>query len=346
EAEQKFKELAEAYEVLNDPDKRHKYDHFGHDGLKSAFGPGGFDFSRDFTHFSDLNDLFGGLFSGGGGIFDALFGQTGRRQSSHNQPLQGSDLRYDMELDFEDAIFGTTRKIDIPVSENCKTCSGTGSKPGTSKETCRHCNGQGSVISSTGWFRVQQNCPICNGAGEVIAHPCKTCHGVGLVKKREQISLKVPPGVDTGSRMRLTGKGEAGLRGGPAGDLIVVIRVRQHILFQRQGDDLFCEMPIPVETAILGGEIQVPTLENPATIKVPAGVASGHLFRLKGHGVQSVGGYNKGDLHVRLVVEMTKHLSGSQKKKLREFIDSCSPDNYPDTKKFNSSFARYIKPKK
>ena len=336
DAEEKFKELSEAYEVLNDPQKRRQYDQFGHAGLKSSFGPGGFDFSRDFTHGADLHDIFGDLFGGTGGMFEEFFGRAGGRRGSADgsQAVRGADLRFDLEIDFEASVFGQEREITLPVSEACPKCNGTGSEPGRHKETCRHCNGRGVVVTSSGFFHVQQDCPSCGGRGEIITHPCRACRGTGLVKNRKQLTLKIPPGVETGSRMRLAGRGEGGARGAPAGDLYVMLHVRPHSLFQRQGSDLFCEVPVSLDVALLGGEIQVPTIEGWVNLKLAPGTENGKLFRLRGKGVPGLGPENPGDLHVRVVVEVPKNLSGAQKRKLKEFMDNCAVDQYPARNQF------------
>jgi molecular chaperone DnaJ len=343
-AEEKFKELSEAYEVLSDSRKRRQYDQFGHAGLKSSFGPGGFDFSRDFTHGADLRDIFGDLFGGGGGVFEEFFGRSGgRRDAAHGSRAgRGADLRFDLEIDFEASIFGQEHEITLPVSETCPTCNGTGSEPGRQKETCRHCNGRGVIVTSSGFFHVQQDCPSCGGRGEIITHPCRTCRGAGLVKNRRQLTLKIPPGVETGSRLRLAGRGEGGVRGGPAGDLYVMLHVRPHSLFQRQGNDLFCEVPVPLDTALLGGEIQVPTIEGRANLKLAPGTENGKLFRLRNKGVPGLGGEGPGDLHVRIIVEIPKNLSGAQKRKLKEFMDACAADQYPARNQFQKYAEEFL----
>jgi molecular chaperone DnaJ len=332
-SEQKFKEISEAYEVLSDAGKRQKYDQFGHDGLKSTFGPGGFDFSRDFTHGADLQDILGSIFGDGGGIFDDFFG-GGRRRSQRTGPQRGQDLRFDIEVDLEEAAFGSEREIAFPVSVECEKCSGSGVAAGSKRETCQHCAGRGTVVSGGGFFQVRQGCPICGGSGTIIKKPCKKCDGSGRCKTRKRLTLKIPRGVETGSRLRLGGRGEGGVRGGPSGDLYVVIHVRKHDLFERRGDDLYCQVPVPFETAAVGGEIKVPTVDGYAKLKLAPGTPSGKVFRLRGKGVENVEGYGRGDLHVKVVAEVPVKLSSSQKKLLKEFDAKRKDDNYPDGMKF------------
>ncbi|MBN1674144.1 MAG: molecular chaperone DnaJ [Kiritimatiellae bacterium] len=345
EAEAKFKEISEAYEVLSDAQKRRQYDQFGHDGLKSAFGPGGFDFARDFTHFSDLEDILGSLF-GGGGIFDEFFGGGARRRRSATAPRRGADLRFDLEIEFEEAVFGSEREVTLPVNDPCADCSGTGVTPGSRKETCKHCGGRGVIVSSSGFFQVRQTCPVCSGTGEVIASPCRKCHGTGKVKTRRRLTLRIPPGVETGSRLRLGGKGEAGERGGPAGDLYVQLHVRPHDLFQRRGDDLFCEIPVPVEMAALGGEVQVPTIDGYAKLKLAPGTENGKIFRLRGKGMSSAHSYGKGDQLVQVLVEVPVRLNAAQKKLLAEFQKAQSDDNYPTASRFKKRVEAFFDRKK
>lgn len=332
EAEAKFKEVSEAYEILSDPEKRQRYDQFGHEGLRSAFGPGGFDFSRDFTHFNDLQDILGSMFGEGGGIFEEFFG-GGRRRGSRGGSQAGADLRFDLEIDFEEAAFGSQREITLPINEQCETCKGTGAKPGTSEQTCKQCGGHGMVVSTNGFFQVRQTCPVCGGAGRVIANPCHACQGQGRVKGRKRLTLKIPAGVETGSRLRLAGKGEGGLRGAPAGDLYVILHVREHELFRRQDEDLFCELPVPFDIAALGGDIEVPTIEGYARLRIEAGTETGRIYRLRGKGMPHLEGYGKGDLHVRVVVEVPARLNSRQKKALAEFQAASSPENYPLSQK-------------
>lgn len=326
-AEAKFKEVSEAYEVLSDAEKRHLYDQYGHEGMKSTFGPDGFNFSRDFTHVSDLQDLFGSLFGESGGIFEDFFG--GGRRTSRTGPQQGADLRYDLEIEFEEAMFGAKREITLVVAEQCGTCKGMGSEPGSAEETCRHCGGRGAVISASGFFQVRQTCPVCGGSGKMITKPCRECKGSGRQKNRKRLTLPIRPGVETGSRLRLAGQGEGGVRGGPPGDLYVLLHVKPSDLFQREGTELLCEMPVPMHVAALGGEVNVPTLDGLAALKIDAGTETGKIYRLRGKGVPSLDGHGRGDLHVRVVVEVPVRLDSRQKKILKDFGEACGDGNFP-----------------
>lgn len=332
EAEAKFKEISEAYEVLSDKDKRQQYDQFGHDGLKSSFGPGGFDFNRDFTHMGDLQDILGTIF-GSGGLGDIFGGGSGRRRS-RTVARPGSDLRFDLEIDLEEAAFGSKRDITLPIAEECDRCHGAGMEPGTKRETCKHCNGQGAVVSGGGFFQMRQTCPVCGGEGSIIRNPCRTCNGVGRKKIKKHLTLTIPKGVETGSRLRLAGKGEGGIRGGPAGDLYVILHVARHELFERSSDELLCEVPVPFEIAALGGEVEVPTIDGFAKIKIAAGTETGKILRLKGKGMPNIEGYSRGDLHVQIKIEVPSKLSSEQKKMLKEYMDTCNDSNYPLKKKF------------
>jgi molecular chaperone DnaJ len=324
-AEEKFKELGEAYEALSDPQKRAAYDQYGH----AAFDPrmragrsGGF---------HDPADIFREVFGGGGSIFDELFG-GGRHDPT--QPQRGSDLRYDMEITFEEAAGGCEKEIAVSKLEKCDVCHGTGAEAGSKSKTCPTCGGRGQVISSRGIFSIAQTCPRCEGAGRVIEKPCRNCQGTGRREHASKITIRIPPGVDTGSRLRSSGNGEAGVRGGPSGDLYVVLHVKPHDIFQREGDDLLCEVPVSFVQATLGAEIEVPTLSGKAQVKIPAGTQPGTTFRLKGKGIKNVQGYGLGDLHVRVTVEVPSHLNGAQKAKLQEFAELCDERVSPMTKSF------------
>jgi len=332
EAAEKFKELSEAYEVLSDEKKRRQYDQYGHDGMKSTFGPGGFDFSRDFTHMSDIQDILGSLFGeGGGGMFESFMGGAGGgRRRTRGGVQRGDDLRFDLEIDLEEAVFGSERELELPVTEECDLCHGTGAASGSSRETCRQCGGHGFVISGGGFFQVRQTCPVCNGEGSMVRRPCAKCTGTGRARARRRLALRIPRGVETGSRLRLTGKGEGGNKGGPAGDLYVVLHVREHELFERQGDDLICTVPISPAVAALGGEIEIPTPDGFAKIKLPPGTPNGKVFRLRDKGVPNIEGRGHGDLHVRVTLEVPTRLNGKQRKALEDFAASTEEANYPD----------------
>lgn len=312
EATDKFKEVKEAYEVLSDAQKRAAYDQFGHAGVDGTRGAGGPGF--------DPRDAFGDIF---GDVFGDIFG-VGRRGRS--QVYRGADLRYELELTLEQAVFGANVNIDFATLAECGECGGSGSSKGSKPVTCDTCRGAGQVRMQQGFFTVQQTCPRCNGRGQVITDPCGSCRGQGRVRKQKTLSVKVPQGVDTADRIRLSGEGEAGRNGGPPGDLYVEIRVNDHPIFERDGSHLSCEVPVSFATAALGGSIEVPTLGGNATIKIPAETQSGRVFRLREKGIRPVRGGAVGDLFCRIVVETPVNLSRDQKDLLRKFEDSLQKD--------------------
>lgn len=310
ESEEKFKEATEAYEVLSDAQKRSAYDQFGHAAVDGSGGAGGAGGGFGGGSFSDIfGDVFGDIFGGGGA-------RGGARSN------RGADLRYTLDLDLEEAVKGTSVKIRVPSAVPCGSCGGSGAEKGTKPETCGTCHGAGQVRMQQGFFSIQQTCPKCRGAGKTIKTPCHTCHGSGLVEEQKTLSVKVPPGVDTGDRIRLAGEGEAGMNGGPAGDLYVQVSVREHKIFTRDGRNLYCEVPISFVDAALGGELEVPTLDGRVKLKIPEETQTGKLFRLRGKGVPALRGGAPGDLLCRVVVETPVKLSRKQKDLLREFQDS------------------------
>jgi molecular chaperone DnaJ len=328
-AEEKFKELGEAYEALNDPQKRAAYDQHGHAAFDRRAGGG---FARGGGGgFHDPFDIFREVFGGGGNMFEDLFG-GGR--SDPTRPQRGDDLRYDMEITFEEAAHGCEKEITVTKPDRCDVCSGTGAESGSKTKTCPTCGGRGQVISSRGIFSIAQTCPGCQGAGKVIEKPCKTCRGSGRRDLTSKIKLRIPAGVDSGSRLRSSGNGEAGLRGGPQGDLYVILHVKQHEIFQRDGDDLLCEVPVNLVQATLGADVRVPTLDGKSEIRIPAGTQPGTMFRVKGKGVKNVQGHGQGDLHVRITVEVPTHLNAAQKAKLQEFAELCNGKESPISQSF------------
>ena len=304
-SDEQFKEAKEAYEVLKDSDKRSAYDRFGHDGVRGGpGGQGGFGAEG----FSDIfGDVFGDIFGGGG------------RRGGGPQVFRGADLGYELRLDLEKAVAGDNVKIDVPTQVACETCSGSGAKKGSEPIQCTTCGGIGQVRMQQGFFSIQQTCPACKGAGTTIADPCNDCHGRGRIRKTRTLAVKVPPGVDDGDRIRLSGEGEAGRNGGPAGDLYVEIRVNPHKIFEREGSNLSCEVPVSIAAATLGGEVELPTLDGNVSLKIPAGTQSGKVFRLRSKGVRTVRDARNGDLFAQVAVETPVHLTAEQKELLEKF---------------------------
>ena len=314
EAEDRFKEAKEAYEVLTDAQKRAAYDQYGHAGVEAAAargraGPGPAD---------AFSDIFGD-------VFGDIFGTA--RRGGHSQVFRGADLRYELELDLHQAVFGHTVEIEVPKLVECETCHGSGAAKGSKPQTCDACGGNGQVRISQGFFQLQQTCPKCRGTGTLIRNPCDTCLGQGRVRRTRKLSVKIPAGVDTGDRIRLGGEGEAGRNGGPAGDLYVEVHVREHAIFERDGEHLSCEVPVSFATAALGGTVEVPTLDGNVSLKIPAETQSGRVFRLRDKGVKPVRGGSRGDLFCRVVVETPVHLSGEQRELIRKLEESLKQDD-------------------
>ncbi|MEK7323452.1 MAG: molecular chaperone DnaJ [Pseudomonadota bacterium] len=323
-AEEQFKEAKEAYEVLTDARKRAAYDQFGHAGVDPSAGGGGAGGGANF------NDVFGDIF---GDIFGGMRG--GGQQSGVRR---GADLRYNLELTLEEAVHGTSVKIRVPTLVGCKTCDGSGAAKGSGPVKCTTCGGVGQVRMQQGFFSLQQTCPRCRGSGSIIENPCKTCHGQGRVQEHKTLSVKIPPGVDNGDRIRLAGEGEAGEHSGPAGDLYVYVKVKDHAIFTREENNLYCEVPISFATAALGGELEVPTLDGRVKLKIAAETQSGQMFRLRAKGVSSVHGGGVGDLMCRVVVETPVHLNDKQKTLLREFEDSLKEKEHSHSPKAKGWF--------
>jgi molecular chaperone DnaJ len=326
-AESKFKEANEAYDVLKDPERKAAYDRFGHAAFEGGMGGGGGQRQGDFSSaFSDVfDDLFGDFMGGG------------QRGGGRSRASRGSDLRYNLEISLEDAYSGLQKSINVPTSVQCSPCNGSGAAGGSEPSTCPTCSGMGKVRASQGFFTVERTCPSCSGMGQVISNPCSSCGGQGRSNKDRSLSVNVPAGVETGTRIRLSNEGEAGLRGGPAGDLYIFIEVREHKIFQRDGSSLFCRIPVSMSGAALGGDIEVPTMDGGRSrVKIPAGSQSGRQMRLRGKGMPAIKSAQKGDMFIEIAVETPVNLTSKQRELLREF-EALSEDNNPESKSFFSS---------
>jgi len=335
QAEERFKEVGEAYEILSNEEKRAAYDRFGH----GAFSGGG---QRSHDPFDLFREVFGGGGGGGGGgIFEELFGGGGRRRGGGTNN-RGADLRYDLEINLEEAAEGTEKQLELEKAVTCTQCKGSGSSSDSGSTTCNTCGGHGQVISSRGFFQVQQTCPDCRGGGQIIKNPCSSCSGEGRVEELSRIKLKIPAGIAHGSRIRSTGNGESGWRGGGHGDLYVVVHVKEHDVFEREDNDLFCEVPIPFIVATLGGELEIPTLTGKSSIKIPPGTQNATVFRLRERGIQFLNSTRKGDLMVQVQVEIPTKLNKEQREMLQSFADSIGVKNSPMHESFFEKAKRFF----
>ena len=329
-AEVRFKEVSEAYEVLKDPQKRAAYDHFGHAAFEGGLGAGARGFGPDFA--SSMSDIFDDLFG------EFMGGRRGGRQRSSRE--RGADLRYNLEISLSEAYEGKTAQICVPTSVSCETCSGSGARAGTKPTSCPTCGGYGKVRASQGFFTIERTCPNCQGRGETIEDPCHSCRGSGRVTKERTLSVNIPPGVEDGTRIRLAGEGEAGLRGGPAGDLYIFLAIKPHEFFQRDGADIFCKVPISMTTAALGGQIEVPTVDGAATrVKIPEGSESGKQFRLKSKGMPVLRSKVTGDMYIQVEVETPKNLT----KRQRELLDEFERESHKETSPESAGFFARVK---
>jgi molecular chaperone DnaJ len=338
-AEEKFKEAKEAYEMLSDANKRGAYNQFGHAGVDQSMGGGGGG-PEGFGGFAEaFGDIFGDIFGGGAA--------GGGRRNGGQQVFRGNDLSYAMEITLEEAANGKEAQIRVPTWDNCETCKGTGAKPGTSPKTCTTCNGSGTVHMRQGFFSIQQPCPHCRGTGKIIPEPCATCHGAGKVKRQKTLEVKIPAGIGEGMRIRSAGNGEPGTNGGPSGDLFIEIRIKAHDIFERDGDDLHCTIPVPITLAALGGSIQVPTLDGKAEIDLPDGTQNGKTFRLRGKGIKGLRSAYPGDLYCHMTVETPVKLTEHQRKLLQELDESFrrSGDKHsPNSKTWTDKVRNLFKP--
>jgi molecular chaperone DnaJ len=348
EAEEKFKEISESYEVLMDPQKKATYDQYGHAGVDSSFRPGGFDMGQDFHHYEDLKDIFGGFdisellrgFGLGSNMFSDSFEEDQERGYGHRR---GGDLEFQLGITFEEAAFGAEKTISIPRHETCAVCGGTGARPGSKSERCPDCGGRGKVNSSSGFFNIIRTCQRCGGTGQVIKTPCTACNGTGRVRTKRNIKVKIPAGVDTGSRLRIHGEGSSGEKGARPGDLYLHLEVKPHEIFERHDSDIYCEVPINFVIAALSGEVEVPTLEGKIMMKIPAGTQSGRVLRLRGKGIADLHGHARGDQLVRVQVEVPDNLSPEQKRLLKEFAKASEKNAGPLSKSFMEKMRRMFR---
>ena len=335
-AEEKFKEVNEAYEVLSDADKKARYDQYGHAGVDPNFGAGGFGGGFDGSFdFGDLGDIFGSFFGGGFG---------GGRRTNPNAPQRGESIRMSIAISFEEAAFGCEKAVTVERYETCDTCHGNGCAPGTSPEVCPDCHGTGTVQvrrqKPMGVFATSSPCPKCGGKGRIIHQPCKDCRGSGMVRKKKTIQASIPAGIDNGQTISIRGQGNAGKNGGPAGDLLITITVRPHELFRREGTSVLCEAPITFTQAVLGAELEIPTIDGKVKYTLPEGTQSGTTFRLKGKGIPSINGRGRGDQYVTVYIETPKNLNKEQKEALKKFAETMGESNYEEQKKFFKKFKK------